>query len=64
MEHDFAFATCGNGHTYRISSTVHEIAADGMLSPSYSCPSTGCTYHVSGVRLAGWDRGALARVVR
>lgn len=51
---DLVYATCANGHTLRLVSTVHAIAADGSISPSYVCSVTGCTFHEH-VRLEGWD---------
>lgn len=53
-EHDLALCTCGKGHTCRLSGKVHQVAADGTVSPSYVCPVTGCGYHEF-VRLIGWD---------
>jgi hypothetical protein len=52
---DLANTTCGYGHTARLNARVHTVAADGVITPSYSCPSTGCTYHVHPVQLEGWD---------
>jgi hypothetical protein len=52
---DVALCTCGNGHTCRLTLANHQIAADGTVTPSYACPVTGCSYHVTGVRLVGWD---------
>lgn len=50
---NLALATCGNGHTCRIVSRVHTIAADGTLRPSYVCPY--CSYHTT-VRFVGWHQ--------
>jgi hypothetical protein len=54
---DLALATCPNGHTLRIVSTVHKIAADGTLSPSYVCVAAGCGFH-DFVRFEGWAESA------
>lgn len=51
---DLALVTCGMGHTTRLVSTVHQVAPDGTVTPSYVCTVTGCTFH-EWVRLAGWD---------
>jgi hypothetical protein len=51
---DLALTTCGSGHTLRMVSDVHTIAADGTVTPSYVCVATGCTFHEM-VRLVGWD---------
>ena len=50
---DLAISTCGDGHTCRIVSAVHAIAADGTLTPSYACPAK-CSFHTN-VRFVGWD---------
>lgn len=47
--------TCGYGHTARLNGRVHTVQADGTVTPSYVCPSTGCTYHVYPWRLEGWN---------
>lgn len=31
----------------------HEVAADGTVSPSLDCPTTGCNFHER-VKLEGW----------
>ena len=51
---DLALCTCGEGHTTRLTGLVHHVAADGLVSPSYVCPVTGCKFHEF-VRLIGWD---------
>jgi hypothetical protein len=51
---DIAMCTCGYGHTCRMSARVHRVAADGTVMPSYTCPSTSCSFHRM-VRLEGWD---------
>jgi hypothetical protein len=33
--------------------TDHSIAADGTVSPSVVCPTSGCSWHVQ-ARLLGW----------
>lgn len=48
------YTTCRQRHSCVISARIHSIAADGTLSPSYVCPSGGCTFHES-VRLVGWE---------
>lgn len=53
FEHDIAMATCPNGHMCRISDEVHQIAADGTLTPSYVCPVDGCGFH-DFVKFEGW----------
>ena len=53
-ERDMAMTTCGAGHTLRMSSDVHTIAADGTVTPSYVCTAAGCSFH-KWVRLVGWD---------
>src|SRR5262249_20089428 len=52
---DLAHATCSNRHTGRVSPSVHSVAADGTLSPSYVCPVPGCSFHEF-VRFEGWKR--------
>jgi hypothetical protein len=54
FQHDLVNVTCPYGHSSRIVSTVHRIADDGALFPSYVCPGTNCTFH-EWVRLDGWD---------
>lgn len=51
---DLVLATCSNGHTCRLVSGAHSIAADGTISPSYVCPAKGCDFHRF-VRLLDWD---------
>jgi hypothetical protein len=53
-DHDLVLSTCSEGHTCRLVSTVHQIATDGTISPSYACPVSGCKFHTM-VRLVGWD---------
>jgi hypothetical protein len=56
LEHfpeDIVYATCSNGHTTRAISSVHSIAADGTMSPSYVCTIPWCTFH-DFVRFEGW----------
>jgi len=53
-DNDLVLSTCAGGHTCRIVSTVHAIAADGTLTPSYDCPVSGCPFHTL-VRFVGWD---------
>lgn len=53
-ERDMAMTTCANGHTLRMSSDVHAIAADGTVWPSYVCAVSGCAFH-EWVKLGGWD---------
>jgi hypothetical protein len=36
-----------------MSSSVHKVAADGTVHPSYVCPYPPCTFH-EWVRLEGW----------
>lgn len=52
---DLALCTCSNGHTCRLVSTVHRVADDGTVSPSYVCPVVGCGFHEF-VRLVGWTK--------
>ncbi len=57
LEHfpeDIVYATCSSGHTTRAVSSVHTIAADGTMSPSYVCPVAGCVFH-DFVRFESWD---------
>lgn len=54
--HALALGTCSRGHTCMIVSTVHRIAPDGTLSPSYVCPVKGCDFHEF-VRFVGWGSG-------
>lgn len=49
-----AFGTCPKGHCCQIVSTVHSIAGDGTLTPSYVCPVDGCGFHEC-VRFEGWS---------
>lgn len=51
-ELDIALSTCGNGHTCRMVSNVHTVAADGTITPSYQCPC--CSFHVM-AKFEGWD---------
>lgn len=53
---DLALCTCSNGHTLRMSATVHSIAPDGEVTPSYVCTVEGCSFH-RWVRFEGWDPG-------
>ena len=53
MRDDLVYVTCPNGHSLRAVSTVHKVAHDGALSPSYVCTATGCTFH-EWVKLEGW----------
>jgi hypothetical protein len=53
-EHDLALCTCAHGHTTRMTGTVHQVATDGTVTPSYVCPVQGCTFH-DWVRLVGFD---------
>ena len=53
-DNDMALCTCRNGHSTRMVSTVHTIAADGVVNPSYVCPVGGCSFH-EWVRLVGWN---------
>lgn len=53
-DNDIALCTCANGHTTRMVSTVHRVAPDGTVAPSYVCPVKGCSFHQY-VRLVGWD---------
>lgn len=61
--HDLVLATCPHGHTCRLVSTVHRVADDGTLSPSYVCPCSGCVFH-DFVRLVGWDAKLSPDVVK
>lgn len=61
-ESDLALCTCSNGHTSRLSGSIHRVAADGTVTPSYVCPVTGCTFH-DWVRLVGFDPGHVYEVV-
>jgi len=36
----------------------HEIAADGLITPSVDCPNESCAFHESGCRLEGWKHPA------
>lgn len=55
---DLVYSTCPKGHECRISKTVHSIADDGTLSPSYVCPIEGCGFHAF-VRFDGWKQKEL-----
>jgi hypothetical protein len=57
---DLVYATCRNGHECRLVRTVHAIAADGRMSPSYVCPIKGCSFHEF-VCLDGWSKDLTAR---
>lgn len=59
---DLALCTCRNRHTTRMSGSIHSIAADGTVTPSYVCPVAGCTFH-DFVRLVGWEPGHAFEVV-
>jgi hypothetical protein len=50
-----AHCTCASGHTSLLVSTVHTVGPDGLVTPSYVCPSSTCTFHVHPWRLVGWD---------
>jgi len=46
--------SCGNGHEGTLQTpTIHQIAADGTVTPSCVCPYKGCGWHEF-VRLVGW----------
>ena len=46
--------TCGHGHVGHLDvPAVHQVAADGTVSPSCVCPMAGCDWHVW-VRLQDW----------
>lgn len=49
----FAHVRCAFGHVLRVSGTIHRVAADGTVSPSFVCSVPGCSWHVY-VRLDGW----------
>ena len=53
-EHDLANCMCAEGHSSRLSGTIHHVAEDGSISPSYVCPVKGCMFH-DWVRLVGFD---------
>lgn len=61
-EQDLALCTCVNRHTTRMAGTVHQVAADGAVKPSYVCPIPGCTFH-DWVRLVGFDHNHVYEVV-
>lgn len=43
---------CGNGHYAYLD---HDIADDGVISPSLVCSEYGCDFHVFG-KLEGWRK--------
>lgn len=43
---------CPKGHISRISPNIHNISANGEVSPSYVCPHEGCFHEW--VRLEEW----------
>ncbi len=49
-----ALFCCPNGHIGTLSD--HDIAADGIVSPSVVCPGreNGCAFH-DWIKLEGWD---------
>ena len=61
-ERDLALCTCANGHTTRMTGSIHRVAEDGTVTPSYVCPVGGCTFH-DWVRLVGFDATHEYRVV-
>jgi hypothetical protein len=54
--HHLVHATCARRHTCLLVGTIHRVATDGTLFPSYVCPVRGCDFHTF-VRLLGWDPG-------
>jgi len=49
----WALLSCVNGHECCLSSDLHQVAADGTVTPSAVCPVTGCGWHEF-IRLLGW----------
>ena len=43
----------GCGKEWSIGTKNHTIAADGVVSPSWVCPGTGCGFHEF-IHLVGW----------
>jgi hypothetical protein len=54
FEHDLALVTCAEGHTLRLTSRVHRIAADGVVTPSWVRTYPGCSWHVF-IKLEGYN---------
>ena len=46
-----AIVRCSNGHIGRLWD--HEIASDGVVTPSLVCPEDECDFH-EWVKLVGW----------
>lgn len=47
-----AWFKCPNGHLGTL--TLHDIAPDGVVSPSVGCPFSGCMFH-DHIKLIGWE---------
>ena len=45
-----------------MTGSIHRVAEDGTVTPSYVCPVDGCTFH-DWVRLVGFDATHEYRVV-
>ena len=46
---------CGKGYDLD-----HDVAANGVVSPSVDCPAAACSFH-DNVTLVGWRAGPVAR---
>ncbi len=53
FQQDIALVVCPRGHESVLSGSVHSVAADGTVRPSYVCPDKNCPFH-DFVQLEGW----------
>lgn len=49
-----AYVACHRGHVCTLSTRNHKITAQGVVTPSLVCPTTGCDGHDVGVVLTDW----------
>ena len=49
-----AVITCSQGHVTRLSSSVHRVDQNGVVSPSYVCTVDRCRFHAF-IQLVRWQ---------